>query len=126
MEKNVDLLRSFNLAAAEAGEPICWSHIDADVKFIAGYIYNDYQMVVTEDGEGKQGRHYSQFRMKPLAWVEGKPVYKDDVLYHRVGKMTVTGANECGSVIYFQESISNGGNFPHNCTWNAPKTKKEG
>ena len=57
--KNYSLLRPFDLEAAKRGEPILW--IDHPIRWVA---LSDKEL-----------------RMAPLCWVEGRPVYKGDVLY---------------------------------------------
>ena len=57
--KDYSLLRPFDLEAAKRGEPILW--IDHPIRWVA---LSDKEL-----------------RMAPLCWVEGRPVYKGDVLY---------------------------------------------
>jgi hypothetical protein len=77
-EKDYSLLRPFNLEAAKAGEAICYDNA-IRCKYIAGP-----DRVGSIAYEGYDGLLYTAtygFRMAPLAWCEGKPVYKGDVLY---------------------------------------------
>lgn len=79
-QNDLSLLRPFNLEAAKSGEEICWSALDVPVKFI-GAANNG---VIAYDSEGELGFTSSiSFRMKPLTWVEGRPVYKGDVLWYK-------------------------------------------
>lgn len=80
-ENDYTLLRHFDLEAAKRGEAIC------DVA-------RNYEVVTFAAEAGSDGNHAvrlpsmnivfaksSNLRMAPLAWVEGRPVYKGDVLY---------------------------------------------
>ncbi len=83
MSKNRELLRPFDLEAAKRGEPICWSHLDWNVVFIGAA--TDGQVAYECDGDVGFSRYpEDSFRMKPLCWVEDRPVYKDDVLWNKL------------------------------------------
>lgn len=84
-ERNFELLRPFNVAAATHGERICNA---------LGLIHWDYvagpdprgNLVVRTIVDGwfvnPVNCPASSFRMAPLAWVEGTPMYKGDRLWH--------------------------------------------
>lgn len=75
---NKELLRPFDLAQAEAGDPICWSYLDDPVAFV-GRCANSDIAVRRDDGIIETPCEFS-LRMKPLFWKEGKPVYVGDSL----------------------------------------------
>lgn len=83
-QKDYSLLRHFDAEAAKAGEAIClYDYPDVNVAYVAGPDKANDVCYLT-------GNNYleisaiSCFRMKPLCWVEGKPVYKGDILYNNV------------------------------------------
>lgn len=84
MENNKALLRPFDLAQAEAGAAICWSHLDDPVAFVGRCSNNDIA-VRRDDGIIETTYEFS-LRMKPLFWKEGKPVYAGDKLWHTIAK----------------------------------------
>lgn len=75
---NLDLLREFSLEAAQRGEEICW-RTGNPIEFIASGT-DDECAYRSADGN-LYIANSSLFRMRPLAWVEDRPVYKGDVLY---------------------------------------------
>lgn len=79
MKKNRTLLQPFDLKAAKKGEKICWSHIEDPVTYIGS---NSKGQIAFESGTETNFTTQDQFRMAPLAWVEGRPVYKEDVLFY--------------------------------------------
>jgi len=136
-QNDLSLLRPFNLEAAKSGEEIQWSAIDDAVTFV-GVANNG---LIAYDSDGETGFTSSNsFRMKPLCWVEGKPVYKGDVLYwtdkttHKGAKFIVSGTMICentlvagctyleGNLIY-DGSDGSCGMMLYNLTWNKPKQK---
>ncbi len=85
MNKDYTLLRPFDAEKAKAGEPICY--YDASPRTLAAVpdSRNDPHICV-KSGDGRLGLEPARhFRMAPLAWVDGKPVYKGDVLYRYAG-----------------------------------------
>lgn len=119
--KDYSLLRPFDLEAAKAGEPTCWDDEEA-AKFVAEsadgmHCFSDEQGVLfMADSE--------RIYMKPLAWVEGRPVYKGDELYYKSSapmagaKRTIKGVNGFGSFFFMENDM-------YGCqdafTWEAPK-----
>ena len=79
--KQKKLLRPFDRALADAGEPICWSHLDTEVAYI-GMLANGLVAVKTSAYPLIESPGTSSLRMKPLFWLEDKPVYKGDRLWH--------------------------------------------
>lgn len=84
---NKNLLRPFDLAQAEAGAAICWSHLEEPVTFVGRCSNND--IAVRRDDGVIETPTSSSLRMKPLFWKEGKPVYVGDSLWHTVSKRTL-------------------------------------
>jgi len=87
MKKNLSLLRPFNLELAKAGEPICWFDTDPLLFVGAGT-----RQIVVEHTKTNVTAPYSEWilRMAPLTWLEGKPVYKGDVLYWKPENKKIT------------------------------------
>lgn len=121
-EKDYNLLRPLDLDAAKRGDAICYA-TGADATYIFGP--NRIDSIVVQWPDDRFGiTIISNLRMKPLFWVEGKPVYKGDVLWHNVGKCSVSvddhGAREglfvCKGLTY---------DFKFT-TWEKPKVKREG
>ena len=79
---NLDLLREFNLEAAKRGEEICWSDNTETLKLIAEAGPDGEYALKRDDGNNYLAGGI-QLRMKPLAWVGEKPVYRDSVLYSK-------------------------------------------
>jgi hypothetical protein len=85
--KDYSLLRAFNLVLAQAGDEIVFftDYLPPMDVVFKGYT-SDLKMVFIEYSYigGINGKSYytSELKMKPLTWVEGKPVYKGDVLYY--------------------------------------------
>lgn len=81
---NKKLLRPFDLAQAEAGAAICWSHLDEPIAFVGRCSNNDIA-VRRDDGIIETPTSFS-LRMKPLFWKDGQPVYAGDKLWHTIAK----------------------------------------
>jgi len=91
VQRQYSLLREFNLEQAKAGDEILhllspsftYTEVLQDVKFKG--VTSNLQEAFVED---KQGEGYcygtQRIKMKPLTWIEGKPVYKGDVLYFKL------------------------------------------
>jgi len=135
-KKDYSLLRPFDLEAAKRGDKIHWSNIPDDVAYIgvtsAGYI-------AYETGNESSFCSSSSFRMSPLAWVEGRPVYKGDVLYYKKEGfgISVEGYNPnieqktgfIGEVVTESKLYNKGHKTwaPFDCwSWTKPKQKREG
>lgn len=84
---NKDLLRPFDLAQAEAGAAIRWSHIDEPAAFV-GCCSNGDIAIRRTDGILEMPPS-SSLRMKPLFWKEDKPVYVGDRLWHTISRRTL-------------------------------------
>ena len=128
---NYELLRPFNLEAAKAGAKITdKTEIEHTFAAEAGA---DGDMAVRDPQGNVFVMHLPEARMVPLAWVEGKPVYRDDVLYvknhtGRTGSVVTAEFAENGDG-YCRFRTYNGA-VPlillSELTWNPPKVKKEG
>ena len=82
MEKDLSLLRPFDRQAALNGYLLCSKRNDEPAEYRYG---PDVEGRVCVERDGKIVVWYCDFiRMAPLCWVEGKPVYKGDVLYVRI------------------------------------------
>jgi len=88
-EKDYSLLRPFDLDAAKAGAEIV-ALVDDGTEielrtFVTGPDRMGYYVVSTDEGVYRLGKAH-EYRMAPLCWVEGKPVYPGDVLERENGK----------------------------------------
>lgn len=121
IEKDYSLLRAFNLEAAKRGEAICYHGIAQPFRFIDGPDASGN--FVVDDAGLFQLYQRSDLRLAPLCWVEGKPVYKGDVLYTCDGvKLPAEGASRRGEIL-----VSCGSNWnTDSLTWEQPKVKREG
>lgn len=135
-DKDYSLLRPFDLESAKT----CGSLIDLDddeCKFIAGPHPVTGEVVVEFAGAcGFKTCRAHEIRMAPLAWVEGKPVYKGDVLYSSffarhpsdkdniTGKFIVGGFGDDGQ--FFRAEDKHFRTKLESCTWTQPKVKREG
>lgn len=88
-EKDFSLLRPFDLEAAKRGEKI-HDVFGGAVVFIDGPDAGG-KFALRIDGHFASA-YGDQLRMAPLCWVEGRPVYKGDVLYAR--KYNMDGAEK--------------------------------
>lgn len=79
MEKNYSLLRSFDLEAAKRGDEICHRVSTRRLLFITHF--SDKDTIVEQENGLRVICWNSHLLMAPLCWVEGKPVYKGDVLF---------------------------------------------
>lgn len=113
-EKDYSLLRPFGRDAARAGEPIC-ALVNGGTEvaprtFVTGPDSMGYFVVVSEDGDYRLGKAH-EYRMAPLYWVEGRPVYPGDVLWQTtpagdVLKRKAKQISADGSHLEFEETGS--------------------
>lgn len=130
--KDYSLLRPFDIEAAKAGEKICYGE-DGDYKsvtFIAEAGPDGDHSIRDHNGNCYTEPSYG-LRMAPLCWVEGKPVYKGDVLYSdKHGKGVIVDASNFngGYAIEFERTkISiEATYFNSGLTWTTPKVKRDG
>jgi hypothetical protein len=85
-KKDYSLLRPFNLEAAKRNEPFCsklrylQERDNSPLTFISGPDTTDRICANNKSGI-LDLYHTSTLCMAPLCWIEGRPVYKGDVLY---------------------------------------------
>lgn len=139
-KKDYRLLRKFDLEAAKKGEIVQWYDTAETLQYIGpSTTFSEAGCFKWLSGETVAGTYEGykaeQLRMAPLAWVEGKPVYKGDVLYHyyvqghknRLVTVSDTFTDRIGNYLTFTE----GGNWAidgsaSKLSWNNPKVKKSG
>lgn len=140
--KDYSLLRKFNLEAAKNGEEICNAYEQADWDFIAGIDAENKCVLLHIPSNTFVISNTVSLRMKPLAWVEGKPVYKGAVLwYNEFGfSIEVTGNNDYDPNNGLKGKVKEVTKKSHCCyvggeltwapfdkwSWNKPKVKREG
>lgn len=129
MKKDISKLRPFNPGAAQKGEPVCYDHGRDTIKYLSG---PDHTGRIAY--QGPDNRIYvgpaDEFRMAPLCWVDGKPVYKGDVLYstgcfggpHRIDEIR----NGNGAWMVCSDPGEDGYLSIEGLTWTPPKVKREG
>lgn len=127
-ERDYSLLRPFDLEAAKRGEQICFPSGAEITRFIDGPDSDGDFVFLIPRGQFSFAREKS-LRMAPLCWVEGRPVYRGDVLY---------GKGECSDLTYIADKVESGGTLisqegtsgkkeqPEFLTWTPPKVKREG
>lgn len=98
-EKDYSLLRPFDLEAAKAGAlmtdiGIGTCNVEAAWRYVAGPDFNGNIIVERlRDGSFANPASTSIFRMAPLCWVEGRPVYPGDVMYWDCGSAVFTAGS---------------------------------
>jgi len=134
-KKDYSLLRPFDLEAAKWGDKIFW--LETECTFF-GNSCNEFSkpMYVVEHVSGMSYAPSNELRISPLAWVEGRPVYKGDVLYKcnlddsRTAISPINGESFC---VYCKDDISGGledidrfVTLTNYLTWEKHKTKRYG
>lgn len=128
-DKDYSLLRPFDLEAAKRGDEFVFispgTGEQKTRKLVAeknGHLVVDYgdTFQITTIDFAADG-----YRMAPLCWVEGRPVYKWDVLWHtaRGAEVIADKVSSHGSLI---EPACTAGDYLSNLTWTPPKVKREG
>lgn len=132
MDNDYSLLRPFDLDATKNGEPICYAD-GGSAKFLAhesGHPYlKDWGVIALSptgiSTHGENGHRWRDepsvhdLRMAPLCWVEGKPVYKGDELWHKRCQCIVTAHHMKSSDTICEKN--NCGSHLENLTWEIPK-----
>ena len=124
-EKDYSLLRPFDLEAAKRGDAIMQEYAPAFIATLAA-ISKDGRTVFAEfrDGSANAWLTYA-VSMAPLCWVEGKPVYKGDVLYWKAQRTSPCIAEKImdGGWLAFRASDNEpcGLVHPDGLTWTPPK-----
>lgn len=136
-KKDYSLLRPFDLEAAKAGEAICFKGVESStsVTYVAGP--DKAENIICDVGGYFKEYFHTALWMAPLAWVEGKPVYKGDVLYRpTLGPQKYVAErierDDDGDV--FLRYANGGGSswlegpedMGLDVTWTPPKVKREG
>jgi len=125
-QKNLSLLRPFNLELAKAGEP--FARIARGELYIYNYLIgpDSIDFIVSTNAKGEYIRRHVRvlnngyYFMAPLTWIEGKPVYKGDVLYWKPKNRKVTiDYISYGSIDYLM-GTDNALYFLDNLTWKSP------
>lgn len=132
-QKDYSLLRPFDLEKAKNGNLLCNIYDEYTYKLLS-YTMNTNEELLSVQVEVVKGiphqynvRDLTTLKMKPLAWVEGKPVYKGDILYSKVIKgfdYLVDSVSERGDIISYSSDYLGRIEEPCNLTWNKPKQKK--
>lgn len=139
MKKDYSLLRPFDLLAATRGEPIC-DRYGTEITYVAGPDAVDDIVYLYPNGNREFSiKASTNLRLAPLCWVEGRPVYRGDVLYWYSGSRPVkfTAGDQmiddeiiCGiSTFDTGETMGDdgfSGVLPGSLTWTPPKVKREG
>lgn len=115
IKNDYSLLRPFDIYAAKRGDTL-FDLFGGRVHFVDGPD-NGGKFAVRIDG------HFAsvlgdQLRMAPLGWVEGRPVYKGDVLWHTIGKSFVTVENPISERSFSYKKMPFEYRF---LTWTPPK-----
>lgn len=126
-KKDYSLLRPFDLEAAKRGEAI----IDTDgdeCNYIAGPHKETAEIVVEFPCDlGFMTCMAQNLRMAPLAWVEGKPVYKGDgPIYSKIAPQSGQVARCDGEWLVIQSGDFEYRTTAENFTWTRPRVKREG
>lgn len=135
--KDYSLLRPFDLEAAKRGEAVCDRDHANEYEFLAigekrfsdGYVAVRLTRSFIVKAKGYIYLCYPEdLRMAPICWVEGRPVYRGDVLYETIGggagnpyvahhfengKLVTAGVNSCPH--HYN---------PDHLTWTPPKVKR--
>jgi len=129
--QNADSLRPFDLEAAKAGVPVqLIGHTPIKMTYVAGPDSAGKYIFTVPDGRftRPESCEVERLRMAPLAWLEGRPVYKGDRLYSSFFDelFIVGGVTSSGSDYLTAPEISDQANTDiKRCTWEAPKPKTE-
>ena len=121
-EKNLELLRPLDPTKLKQGDKVLHLQGEREVTYIAGPD-GVGSIVVRDSGDRLRLRQVRWYRMKPLLWIAGRPVYPGDKLFHE------------GKEVFARDPIDNVGwmTCADGChrdtkkmTWDRPKVKKEG
>ena len=130
VEKDYSLLRPFDVTDARSGELVCWY---ADGEAPEEYVVSNHG-AISVLWRGDQTfvswnaiDAHDYFRMAPLAWVEDKPVYREDVLYHSHMEQKITAKGPADDRYIFADFELDGFTTTAiaSLTWNIPKMNRE-
>lgn len=120
------LLRPIDVEAAMAGEPIVFKASGVLRQYVAGPDKSNRVRVIDEYGLIQVALwQEDSIRMAPLAWVEGKPVYKGDVLYVLGKPREVIGTSRSAEGWLLAKDAQLMHFNPDAASWNPPKVKRE-
>lgn len=121
-EKNLELLRPLDPAKLKEGEKLLHFRGEREVTYIAGP--DEVDAIVVRGSDDRLHLHQARwYRMNPLLWIAGRPVYPGDKLFHE------------GEVVFIHDHVGNVGwvtcsdgtrRDTKKMTWDRPKVKKEG
>ena len=121
MEKDLSLLRPFDRQAALNGYLLCSKRNDEPAEYRYG---PDVECRVCVERDGKIVVWDCDFiRMAPLCWVEGKPVYKGDVLDSNILENQNRIILGFSDGLFSTEERGLGTCRPGSLTWTAPEQK---
>lgn len=127
MKKDFSLLHPFDLEAAKRGEEICWYETGDKLEYIGtstSPVAGCFRWLEGVNKDTFETYPAGYIRMKPLCWVEGRPVYKGDVLWHRRrGQIVASHMIDDGEFLC-EEGVDSGDRV-ENLTWTPPKVKRE-
>lgn len=126
MDHDYTLLRPFDEEAAKRGEPIMSYQGQELWDYVAGPdSAGNLCLRVKSDGRfsNNQASPVSLFRMKPPFWVEGKPVYPGDRLYHKGHEAWGKVAVQDGDLLFINDRGVIVKTTGFNMTWEAPVVK---
>lgn len=133
-EKDYSLLRPFDIEAAKRGEAIMLvengKHLAKNATFVAGPDSNGCIILNISGRFSRPDRIYRKnIFMAPLAWVEGRPVYRGDVLYWKSqpGAQCIAEKIMEGGWLAFRSDGSQPLGIVHTngLTWTPPMVKRE-
>lgn len=131
-EKNFELLRPFDLESAKAGDKFFWINMECEFLGISKHPggVNGGATIRAEHDGGMSYVYPNEAKAYPLCWVEGRPVYKGDVLYmttgYYVGKPFVPHQFNGFMLISELNDTTKHRYRPEYLTWTPPKVKREG
>ena len=129
--QNADLLRPFDLEAAKAGAPVQILGRAPELTYVAGPDSAGKYIFKVPDGRFTRPEtcEVEKLRMAPLAWVEGRPVYRGDRLYSSFfDKMFVVGGvsrTDSDDFLTAPAISAQANTNSSKCSWEAPKPKTE-
>lgn len=137
---NRDLLRKFDPAATDEGETLLFeAEPGAPLLEFSSWFTKSSALFVCDKADGYLYIRYDTFdkwRIKPLFWIEGRPVYVGDAMYFNESSQA-PGTKVVIKRGWYREFTTQlvldveGSDFvgtclPHQLSWEKPKTKREG
>ena len=122
VERDLTLLRPMDASKLQPGDKVLHFQGDRETTFIDGPDDRGYFCVRNEQGRCSI-RRAEWYRMKPLAWVEGRPVYHGDTLYFEGKQVTACDPADNVGWMTCRDGFHRD---TKKMTWEKPKVKKEG